>query len=354
MAKKEAIPKTKQFKILVEQLPEFTHNFFYQGTSNLSILSKISYARDLIYFFEYAINNYAYFPEKELKGITLDDIKQIKPADINQFLTFMTVDQELSVRTISRRKSSISVLYNHLINSEQKLDFNPVIGSTKIEVVPNEYVIYLKLHEQEQLLNCIQYGEGLTDRQLKYHEKYKKRDLAIVFLFLDTGLRISELQALNIKDVVMYEDVMHPENNECFVVTLRKGRKAQNNASKVYFSDESKEFIKDYLQSREIHGEKFDDNSPLFTTLEGDRLSIRQIQEMLKKYVKASLGRSDISVHKLRSSFAMEFYKHEHNILVLQQRMGHRSMAATNIYARASDKEDAVKASRNWRENSIT
>ena len=97
MAKKEAIPKTKQFKILVEQLPEFTHNFFYQGTSNLSILSKISYARDLIYFFEYAINNYAYFPEKELKEITLDDIKQIKPADINQFLTFMTVDQDLSV-----------------------------------------------------------------------------------------------------------------------------------------------------------------------------------------------------------------------------------------------------------------
>ncbi len=69
---------------------------------------------------------------------------------------------------------------------------------------------------------------------------------------------------------------------------------------------------------------------------------------MLKKYVKVSLKRSDIIVHKLRSSFAMEFYKHEKNILALQQRMGHKSINATNIYARASDREEAVKNSRNW------
>ena len=70
---------------------------------------------------------------------------------------------------------------------------------------------------------------------------------------------------------------------------------------------------------------------------------------MLKKYVKASIGRTDISVHKLRSSFAMEFYKASHNILVLQQRMDHKSVTATNIYARASDREDEVRNSRNWR-----
>ena len=186
---------------------------------------------------------------------------------------------------------------------------------------------------------------------MAFHEKYKKRDLAIIFLFLDTGLRISELQALNINDVVIYDDFMQDESNECFVLTLRKGKKRSGKTpSKVYFSDESKTYIQDYLRSREIHGEKFDSNSPLFTTLDGDRLSVRQIQQMLKKYVRASLHRSDISVHKLRSSFAMEFYKAEHDILVLQNRMGHASIAATNIYARASDKEEAVKASRNWRE----
>lgn len=138
----------------------------------------------------------------------------------------------------------------------------------------------------------------------------------------------------------------------CAHFTKMKKRSGKT-PSKVYFSDESKEYIKDYLRSREIHGEKFDSNSPLFTTLDGDRLSVRQIQQMLKKYVRASLHRNDISVHKLRSSFAMEFYKAEHDILVLQNRMGHASIAATNIYARASDKEEAVKNSKLLRKRQV-
>ena len=343
-------PKTDNEKYieLIKRLPEFTHNYFYYGASNKAILTRLSYARDILYFFEYAANNYEYFPEKTVKELTIDDIRQITPLDIDRFLSWMD-DQNLSEKTRARRKTSVSVLYNYLINTEQKLEFNPVSGAQKVEVSQSEFVIYLNRSEQEQLLNCIQSGAGLTPRQLMYHEKYKKRDLAIVFLFLDTGLRISELHSLNVRDVVIFEDSMHPENNECYVVTLRKGHKKAKTPSKVFFSDEAREYIRDYLESRELAGEKFTDNTPLFTTIDGDRLSIREIQQMLKKYVKASIGRSDISVHKLRSSFAMEFYKAQHNILVLQQRMGHKSMTATNIYARASEKEDEVRNSRNWR-----
>lgn len=343
-------PKSNNQKYieLVESLPEFTHNYFYYGASNKAILTRLSYARDILYFFEFAVNSYEYFPEKNVIDLTLDDLRQITPLDIDKFLTWMD-DQNLSEKTRARRKTSVSVLLNYLINTEQKLEYNPVSGAQKVEVSQSEFVIYLNRSEQEQLLNCIQSGVGLTDRQRLYHEKYKKRDLAIVFLFLDTGLRISELHSLNVKDVVIFEDSMRPENSECYVVTLRKGHKKTKTPSKVFFSDEAKEYIEDYLTSRQIAGEKFTENTPLFTTLEGNRLSVREIQQMLKKYVQASIGRTDISVHKLRSSFAMEFYKAEHNILVLQQRMGHKSMTATNIYARASEKEDEVRNSRNWR-----
>ena len=347
---KENTPKSNNEKFIefVESLPEFTHNYFYYGISNKAILTKLSYVRDIIYFFEFAINSYEYFPEKDLRDISLEDIAMITPLDIDKFLSWMD-DQQLSDKTRARRKSSISVLFNYLINTERKLSFNPVAGAQKIEIEQSDFVIYLNRSEQEQLLNCIQSGIGLTDRQLLYHEKYKLRDLAIIFLFLDTGLRISELHALNIKDIVIFEDNFNPDNNECYLIALRKGRKKSKTASKVYFSDESKQYIQNYLESRELKGEKFTDNTPLFTTLEGDRLSIREIQQMLKKYVKASIGRTDISVHKLRSSFAMEFYKASHNILVLQQRMDHKSVTATNIYARASDREDEVRNSRNWR-----
>lgn len=333
---------------LVDTLPKFTHEFFFFGISEKAILTKLSYARDIKYFFEFAIDHIPSFSHMKLHEISVDDLKDLSPMDINKFLAWMD-DQELSEKTRARRKTSVSVLFTYLINTERKLQFNPVSGAQKIEIEQSDYVIYLKLSEQKQLLDCIQYGTGLSKHQLYYHEKYKKRDLAIVFLFLDTGLRVSELHSLNMKDVIMFEDPIEPENNECYVITLRKGHKKSLAASKVYFSDEARDYIKDYLSSREIAGEKFNDATPLFTTLEGDRLSVREIQQMLKKYVKAALGRSDISVHKLRSSFAMEFYKAEHNILVLQQRMGHKSIAATNIYARASDKEEAVKQSRNWR-----
>ncbi len=336
------------------QLPSCIHGYFDFGSHDKAILTKLNYARDLLYFFEYTVNFLPYFPEKDTSELTINDLKSITPNDINKFVTWMKDKQELSDRTCARRRSSVSIIYNYLINTERKLDFNPVTGSAGISIEQSDYVTYLNLDEQAKLLDCIQYGNGLTKRELAFHEKYKKRDLAIIFLFLDTGLRISELQALNINDVVIYDDLIKDDSNECFVLTLRKGKKRSGKTpSKVYFSDESKEYIQDYLRLREIHGEKFDSNSPLFTTLEGARLSVRQIQQMLKKYVRASLHRNDISVHKLRSSFAMEFYKAEHDILVLQNRMGHASIAATNIYAIASDKEEAVKASRNWRENRI-
>ena len=353
---KNAKPKSNIDKLenIKAQLPECVHGYFDFGSHDKAILTKLNYARDLLYFFEYTVNFLPYFPEKKTSELTIENLKAITPNDINKFVTWMKDKQDLSERTCARRRSSVSIIYNYLINTERKLDFNPVTGSEGISIEQSDFVTYLNLDEQAKLLDCIQYGTGLTKRELAFHEKYKKRDLAIIFLFLDTGLRISELQALNVNDVVIYDDLIKDDSNECFVLTLRKGKKRSGKTpSKVYFSDESKEYIQDYLKSREIHGEKFDSNTPLFITLEGNRLSVRQIQQMLKKYVRASLHRSDISVHKLRSSFAMEFYKAEHDILVLQNRMGHASIAATNIYARASDKEDAVKASRNWRGKKI-
>ena len=340
----------EKFNQVTSTLPDFTSNFFYSGMTNKSILTALAYALDLQYFFEFAINNYEYFPEKELKELTLDDISKITPVDIDTFTRWMSVNQKLSDRTRARRRSSVSALYEYIVNTERKLNYNPVVKSTKIEIDEPEYVTYLNFQQQDVLLDCITNGTHLSKKQLEYHDAVKTRDRAIVFLFLDSGLRVSELAQLSIGDVVYEEDIFDSSKNQNYVLTLRKGKKQHSKKpSRVFFSDESKEYITEYLNERENKGEKLKDSSPLFITGDGKRLSVRAIQDMVKKYVKAALGRSDISVHKLRSSFAMEFYKSEKNLLVLQERMGHKSMAATNIYAKASDKEEAVIASQNWR-----
>ncbi len=328
---------SQKYLKLISQLPDCVHSYLMTGLSENTLTTKVAYARDIKYFLEFAVNFYPYFTEKSIKAITMDDLEQITAEDINLYL-FTMKDQGLGEKTRARKKSAISAMFNYMINAQRKLTYNPVSGSTKIRLPEKDFVIYLTREEQERLLNTIRIGTGLSKGQLAYHEHYKVRDLAIVFLFLDTGLRVSELNSINVKDLSL-EDFT--------VVVQRKGR---NKIQMIYYSDESAEYINDYLNERKARGDAFHGDDPLFVTLEGNRLSVREIQNMVKKYVAAALPDKmhSISPHKLRSSFAMEFYRaSDKDILTLQKRMGHKSILTTNIYAKAADAE--IKESRNWR-----
>lgn len=326
---------SEKLREITEKLPEYCADYLLHGQSGNSTLTAYNYARDLLYFFEFAKNYLPYFCDKEIKYITIDDIKQITADDVNIYLTSMKERFGLAEKTRARRKSALSNMFKYLINTKRVLDYNPTAGAVRVKIPERDYVLYLNMNEQTQLLNCIIYGTGLTKTQLRYHQSEWKRDLAIVFLFLDTGLRISELQGLNIKDCDWTEHCVH---------VTRKGGKKQ----KVYFSDEACEYIKDYITESRKNAIGDD---PLFISGRGDRIAVRSIQAMLAKYVKAALpGKAAIiSPHKLRSSFAMEFYKNSKDILLLQKRMGHKSIIATNIYAKAAD-EELVANSRNWRQ----
>ena len=90
--------------------------------------------------FEYAETFFHYFPDKQVKELSLENIKQIKATDIDDFLTWMDEKQHLSERTRARRRSSVSGLYEYIINTERKLEYNPVSGSQSVEIPESEYV----------------------------------------------------------------------------------------------------------------------------------------------------------------------------------------------------------------------
>lgn len=314
---------------LVSELPGFAGDFLIGRAGERAISTRIGYARDFKAFLEYQ------FKEKIPTEVTFLDLGTVTPVDIDKYLVvYMSSHSESAT---ARAKVSISTFYKYIVDTLKALPFNPVAGSGKIRIPKKDFVIYLNLDEQMALLNTIRYGSGLTDGQLKYHGKLKSRDLAMMFLFLDTGLRVSELAGLTIGDVDL---------EECSAIVTRK----RNKISKIFFSDEACGYIKDYLEERAtfspISSELTD---PLFTTLKGDAVSVREIEKLVPKYVQAALpGKVGISPHKLRSSFAMEFYGETRDILTLQERMGHESLNTTNIYAKAA-KENA-KATRNWRQ----
>lgn len=323
-------------KEVTDRLPDFCLPYLYNGQSENSRITVLNYARDIEYFLQFAIDTYPYFCDKHVADISVDDLSRITANDINLYLSVMD-DRGLSPKTRARRKSSVSGLFKYLVDTERKLEYNPVIGSSVVKIPEKNYVEYLKRDEQEVLLNCIMYGTGLTKDQMRFHNKEWKRDLAIVFLFLDTGLRISELQGLDIADVDFSEHSVH---------VLRKRGKEQQ----VYFSDEAGEYLLDYLEERK--GYVGDD--PLFLSLRGSRIAVRTIQAMLDKYMEASLPQKakQISPHKLRSSFAMGFYKGSGDILLLKEKMGHKSIIATNVYVTAAGTEELANT-RNWRNSQL-
>lgn len=318
---------------ITERLPSFCKRYLKDGTP--SDLTALNYARDLLYFFNLSVEIYPKFPN-EVSKITIEDLASLTAADINLYLSVMEHKYKLKEKTRARRKTALSGLFLYLTNSERVLEYNPVSGAKKVKIPSKEVVIYLTRKEQDKLLQTIEYGTGLDKKTLDRHEYNKKRDMAIVVLFLDTGLRISELCGINIKDI---------DFDGHYIMVMRKGHKEQ----KVYFSDESEYYIKEYLRERLGRFGYVGDN-PLFISNRDQRISVRTVQYMVEKYVKAALpGRAEqISPHKLRSSFAMEFYKQSKDILMLQHRMGHKSIIATNIYAKAADDEKAEKT-RNWR-----
>ena len=134
-------------------------------------------------------------------------------------------------------------------------------------------------------------------------------------------------------------DIKDYNLEQCSVIVIRKGGDIQN----VYYSDECAGCLREYFDSQTVRFALKDDEFPAFTTSTGNRLGVRAVETLVKKYAGACFPekKAILSPHKLRSSFAMSFYEASGNdILLLQKKLNHKSITTTNIYAKASQKAD--------------
>ncbi len=332
---KEKTPPVKILLQLIDKLPPFAGDFLMTRNKERTLGTRIAYARDFLVFLQYLIDVDPLCKKKSPKEIDFSDLSRVTPVEIDTFLSIYAEDHKESAT--SRSKTAISAFYKYACDTLQLIDKNPVSGSQKIKIPKKDYVIYLNRTEQEKLLHTIETGEGLSKHQQVYHRYTILRDKAIIFLFLDTGLRVSELCSLTIQDLDLSEHSL---------IVRRK----RNKISKVYFSDESGQYLSDYLEERRARKPLVSaPEDALFLSIRDKAISVREIQTLVPKYVKLALPEKaqNISPHKLRSSFAMGFYSSTHDILTLQERMGHESLTTTQIYVRAAKEE--VKNSRNWR-----
>ena len=334
MENKNSKTQTQKLITLVDYLPEFCSPFLLETGTERALSTRLIYAGELKIFFDWLTRMDPEFCEYEgkVKDIPLSYLSHITSQDISRYITRYK-DEGHAEKTTARKRASLSAFFGYMVDN-RKIDYNPVVASAKIKIHASDTVTYLNIDEQNTLLNAVYTGDCLSGRAKKDHDKYRLRDVALVSLMLDTGMRISEIHGINIIDLDL---------DACSVIITRKG----GNIQTIYYSDETREKICEYLEERRILNPTLIDSDPLFISSRGSRIAIRTIQELIAKYATSALpGKGQkISPHKLRSSFAMELYRAKRDILLVQRSLGHKNLTATNIYAKATDEE--MKNARN-------
>lgn len=255
-----------------------------------------------------------------VKNVPPEYLKSFTLMDAYNYMSWLKTERSNEAVTRARKTTALKEFYSYLYNKSKLLSSDP-LSELEVPRVKKALPKFLTLEETQQLLRSIE-------------TKHTERDYCIITLFVNCGMRLSELVGLNIGDVSF-------ENN-----TLRlfgKGRKERI----VYMNDACVNAIRDYLPYRNSMNVTMTD--ALFLSAKKNRISKRRVQEIVENCLKAAgLQNTGVTTHKLRHTAATLLYQHGGvDTLVLKDILGHKSIATTEIYTHlsSSELEKAAKSS---------
>ena len=333
--KKELTIKLR--KLLLE-LPEFCYEYFRGIEPTTAERTRLGYAHDLMIFFEFMLETLPSLKDKTIREIQICDLKSITTTQLEMFLDYLTYydrdgeEFQNGEKGKARKLAAVRSLFKYFYR-KQLLPSNPasLISTPKIH---DKTIIKLDVDEIARLLDQVESGDKLTKKQQAYHKTTKIRDLAIVTLLLGTGIRVSECVGLDVQDV---------DFNHNGIKIIRKG----GNEAIVYFGDEVREALIDYIaQRKEILPMSGHENA-LFLSMQKRRLTVRSVENLVKKYSKSVIALKHISPHKLRSSYGTALYNETGDIYLVADVLGHKDVNTTRKhYAQLEDarRRSAAKA----------
>lgn len=314
----------KNVYINIEDNPGFLNSFLdYTATIlNKSQNTVKEYNYDLNTFLKYILYHFKMTDEKDLKQISirnmsLDTVSKITLDDIHSFLFYLTNTYSSKAATRARKVSSIRVFFNYLCNKAGLIEKNPAqnLETPKLDKrIPK----YLTLDDSKKLLEAV---NDMDDRN-------KERDYAIITLFLNCGMRLSELVGINIKDINFNDQKLN---------VIGKGNKERT----IYLNSACMNAVNKYLAVRPHDNVKYDSKDALFLSERRERISNRTVQYIVKQELKrAGLDTNKYSVHKLRHTAATLMYKYGNvDIRALQELLGHESISTTEIYTHVDNSQ---------------
>ena len=337
-----------QCESIEKELPRYLRGFFAYLKGNVLPMSRLAYLHDIRFFLQYLITETDLTRAESTRDIKISELQEVEASDVNMFIDYCRkykVETENAVylyentnKTLARKKSSVSVFFKYLYR-DGLLDKNITDGFDPIRVPkPGEKEIKaLQDDEVMIMLDAVSSGTGLTHHERAYWEKTKLRDKAILVMFLTYGLRLSELQQLNLSSFNFGRGE--------FKIYRKRGKE-----SVMPLNRSATSVLKDYTENERPSDDKIqgEDKDALFLSLQGKRMTERQIRELVKKYTSIALKTSrkaGYSPHKLRATAATSLIGRGNSIYDVAALLDHEQVTTTQLYARhkANVKRDLVK-----------
>lgn len=301
-----------------ESFPILKEYLFYQQTiRQKSVKTVDEYFLDLRLFFRFMKVYRGLVPaDTEFDEIPIDDIelafiKKIDLTDAYEYMNYLQRERGLTASSRARKCSSLKGFFKYITQKKHYLERDPM---EELEIPKKKKALpkYLTLEQSIELLNAVE-GEN------------RERDYAILTLFLNCGLRVSEMAGLNYTDI----------RTDHTIRVLGKGNKERV----IYLNSACVNAINDYMRVRPVDEVK--DKTALFISRNHRRMSVKTIQAMVYKYLeKIGLNAQGYSCHKLRHTAATLMYQHGGvDVRVLKDVLGHENLGTTEIYTHLSNEQ---------------
>lgn len=285
-----------------------------------SPLTVKEYRYDLTMFFRFMrlhrkeIAKDVEFDQIPIHSIQAEYLKSITLTDFYAFLSWLTRERQASAQTRARKVSSLRSFFKWAANKRQIIDYDPA-SELESPKIPKKQPQYLSLEESKRLLNRVNSEE----------DEFASRNYCILTLFLNCGLRLAELNSIDVDDIDLEAKTMR---------VVGKGNKERT----IYLNQACISAIEAYLPERPKNAPE---QKALFISRQGNRLARTSIQRMIHNYLKkAGIDPTKYSTHKLRHTAATLMYQYGNvDIRMLQQILGHESVATTEIYTHVDQRQ---------------
>ena len=325
-----------QLRKLQEELPRFCRQYFRGIEQTTAPRTRLAYAYDLGVFFEFLHKNNSVLSKMDITEFPLSVLDQITKADIEEYLEYLSyyvkddgTEYTNDERGKRRKLASLRSFYNYFFRDEQ-------IKSNPASLVPmpklhDKEIVRLDPNEVAILLDQVEDGTKMTKSQMKFHDKTKVRDLALLTLLLGTGIRVSECVGLDISDV---------DFDNLAIKVRRKG----GYEDVVYFGEEVEEALLSYLDQRKHMIPMSGHEDALFLSLQNRRMAVRSVENLVKKYASLVTTTKKITPHKLRSTYGTTLYQETGDIYLVADVLGHKDVNTTRKHYAALEEQRRKQA----------